>query len=130
MGFIIMLDIIYVTDMCESRWHMPSDSQWGKHCVPAGTGPKVCVSFSKCPFYLKKAELAQGKLLLPAQVPHPGACVPASWSHGKGDFIKPPRVTVGNSERRQDNENSTDKDPGGEAELEVPGGSQLKSLES
>lgn len=49
--------------------------------------------------YLKKAELAQGKLLLPAQVPHPGACVPASWSHGKGDFIKPPRVTVGNSER-------------------------------
>ena len=49
---------------------------------------------------------------------------------GMGDFIKPPRVTVGNSERGQDNENSTDKDPGGEAELEVPGGSQLKSLES
>lgn len=33
MGFIIMLDTIYVTDMCESRWHMPSDSQWGENIV-------------------------------------------------------------------------------------------------
>lgn len=30
----------------------------------------------------------------------------------------------------QDNESCADKDPGGEAELEVLGGSQLKSFES
>lgn len=92
-------------------------------------GPKFASVFQSV-LYLEKAELAQGKLLLPGQAPHPGTCVPASWSHGKGDFIKPPRVTVGDSEGGQDNESCADKDPGGEAELEVLGGSQLKSFES
>lgn len=99
MGFIIMLDTIYVTDMCESRWHMPSDSQWGENIVfQQERGPRFASVFQSV-LYLEKAELAQGKLLLPGQAPHPGACVPASWSHGKGDFIKPPRVTVGDSGR-------------------------------
>lgn len=94
MGFIIMLDTIYVTDMCDSRWHMPSDSQWGKTLCSRRNGAQSLRQFFSV-LYLEKAELAQGKLLLPGQAPHPGAWVPASWSHGKGDFIKPPRVTVG-----------------------------------
>lgn len=63
-------------------------------------GPQFLSVFQSV-LYVKKAEHAQRELLPPGQVPHPGACFPASWSHGKGDFLKPPRVTAGDSGRAQ-----------------------------
>lgn len=101
------LDTIHVTYMCESRFCMecPPWTVSGKTLCFSRNGAQ---SFNRC-FKVSKRRLSM--LWLPAQVPHPGACSLASWSHWKEDFIEPPRFTVGDSEKEQDSGNNLDKDP-------------------